>query len=297
MVKRAMGWFGVVALCAVFGGCKSGDDAAAPISQDQLPGVLAGAVCDSLGSCCAAASFVFDSTNCRAAGTAELKATIQDMLTPAVKYDAQAAGDCMAELKGRIKCGDTNAAEDIPACDRVFVGTLAAGQTCTKSAECVAPGYCNQDFTTGQSVCTAPTGGTALVRGKAGDTCSASCADATSCNVFQAPVPGPPGTVGDPTQPAPTLVACYGSDSLYCDGTCQKLKAIGESCSSPEACQTGLFCDFNSAICTAPHPNGAVCSSDYECQSDHCSADPATGADGTCSNTSVTAQQCANGSR
>jgi hypothetical protein len=281
MARRAMGWFGVMALCAVFGGCKSHDDAA-PISQDDLPGAVASIECDSLGSCCSLASFVFDSTNCHATETAQLKAELTDMLTPAVHYDAQAAGDCLAELKGRTLCGSTRSADDIPACDRIFTGTLATGQACTMSAECTPPGFCNRDVTTEQGVC-APAG-VAPVRGKLGDNCSTTCDDPTSCRVDVA---------GDPSAAAP--VACYRSDSLYCDITCQKFKALGEVCNASDGCQAGLFCDFDSAICTAPHPNGAVCSGDYQCQSHKCSADPSTGADGTCSITSVTAQQCANG--
>jgi hypothetical protein len=281
MARRAMSWFGVVALCAVFGGCKSHDDAA-PISQDELPGAVASLECDSLGSCCSVASFAFDSTNCHAAETAQLKAELTDMLTPAVRYDAQAAGDCLAELKGRTTCGSTSPADDIAACDRIFTGTLAAGQACTMSAECASPAYCNRDGTTEQGVCTA-LAVSAAVRGKLGDNCSMTCDDATSCD-----------TVVSADQSA-AQVACYRSDSLYCDLTCQKLKAIGETCEASDICQKGLFCDFDSRICTAPHPNGAVCSGGYQCQSHKCSVDPVTGADGTCSSTSVTAEQCASG--
>src|SRR5436190_1895683 len=105
VLKRAMGWFTVVAVCAVFGGCKSGDDDAAPISQDELPGAMARLVCDSLGDCCSSAKLVFDSTNCRAATSARVKASLNETRTAAVKYDAEAAGDCVAELKKRAKCG------------------------------------------------------------------------------------------------------------------------------------------------------------------------------------------------
>jgi hypothetical protein len=293
VLKRAMGWFTVVAVCAVFGGCKSGDDDAAPLSQDELPGAMASLVCDSLGDCCSSAKLVFDSTNCRAATSAQVKASLNETLTAAVKYDAEAAGDCVAELKKRAKCGRTGSLDDVPACDRVLVGTLAAGQPCQSNEECAAPGYCNTDLVTFEDICTVSSSSElALVRGKAGDTCYATCEDPASCAVL-----GPSGNVvGDPIEPGTTPVVCYRSDSLYCSGNCQPLKAIGETCDAASACKDGLFCDFDFGICTAPHPNGAACSDDVECQSGNCGTD-STGdtLDGTCLASSVTAQECANG--
>jgi len=291
MVKRATGWFGVALVCAVFGGCKSADDDAAPVSQNELPGAVANLVCDSLGACCSSAKLVFDSTNCHAAESALIRNKLRETLTPAVKYDAQAAGDCVAALKKDSVCGSTDNADAIPACERMFIGTLAEGQPCTNSAECAGQGSCTEDPTTFERVCRVLSAGNAAwIRGKLGDSCQGSCEDAASCS--STPVPG--DVFVDPNAPAATPVACYYSDSLYCDGTCKKVKAIGEACATSNACEDGLFCDFDPGICAAPHPNGATCIGGFECQSHHCDVDSDTGS-GTCVASSVTAEECANG--
>lgn len=290
MVMREMGWFGVAVACALFGGCKSGPTDAEPVSQNDLPGALASVVCDSLGGCCSSAKLVFDSTNCRGAESARIRAKLNDTLTGAVEYDAEAAGECVVELKKRAKCGNLEIAEDIPACNDFLVGTLAAGQPCENSEEC-ASGYCSTDSLTFERTCVVSVEHTPVARGKAGDACEANCEDADSCS-FSAPTGD---VIGEPVDPSGLPVACYRTDSLYCNGTCQPLQAIGENCTDSSACKDGLFCDFDSSICTAPHPDGAACDSDYECQSDHCDLGTGSGSEGTCAGATVTAQQCADG--
>ena len=285
MAKRALGWFGLAVVCAIAGGCNKAttdEGAAGPVAQDQLPGSLAKVVCDSFGSCCSAAHFVFDSTNCNGNIASNVRDTFGLSASGAVQYDAQAAGDCLAQLKAHIHCGNVGSATDIPACLRVTVGTLAPGQPCQSDRECKTPGICTGfDMTTGQRVCeTANGGGAAAVRGTSGAACNLSCTDATDCTAFV-----PPGA--DPNQLA--LVACYRVDGLACSGgTCQPLGALGADCSGFSSCKDGLFCDGH---CTAPHPNGAFCTDDIQCQSQSCSPDTQT-----CLSTSVTAQECANGS-
>jgi len=294
MAKRVLDWFGLALVCAMSGGCKSGTgDDAGPISQDQLPSELAKVICDSIGSCCSAAHYTFDSTNCSGSQAAELKGRLGLPAPAAVQYDAQAAGDCVAQLKTSIHCGNVETANDIAACGRILVGTLAVGQPCTGQNECKDPGYCNLQLTpTGeeQGTCMAPgsDNSVTLTRGGTGAACSVSCASEVDCQSFIPPsLPG-----GDPNQPPANQVACYRSDGLYCGGmgTCQSLGAIGADCTALDGCKDGLFCDRNSSRCTAPHPNGASCSDDSECQSRSCSQDT-----NTCASSSVTAMQCANG--
>jgi len=295
MAKRVVAWFGLALVCALSGGCKSGTDDAGPISQDQLPTELAKVVCDSLGSCCSAAQHTFDSTNCGGSQAAELKLELHLPASAAVQYDAQAAGDCVAQLKTRIHCGNTAAADEIPACGRILVGTLAVGQPCAGPNECKEPGYCNSQFTpTGeeQGTCMAPGSGSdnsvTLTRGGTGAACSVSCFSDVDCQAFGPPI----FQGGDPNQQPANQVACYRSDGLYCGGmgTCQSLGGIGADCTALDGCKDGLFCDGNSSRCTAPHPNGASCSNNSECQSQSCSQDT-----NTCASSSVTAMQCANG--
>jgi len=292
MVQRAMGWLGIAVACGLFGGCKSDPTDAEPLSQNDLPGAVANLVCDSLGGCCSSAKLVFDSTNCHAAESAQLRAKLNDMLTSAVKYDAQAAGDCVAELKKHVDCGSTESADDIPACGRIFVGTVAAGDPCTDSAECASNNaYCSTDSVTLEGTCVISVEHSPVARGKAGDACEENCENADSCGGYVAPVP----VTGEPVVSSGLPVACFRTDSLYCNGTCQALRAIGETCADSSDCKDGLFCDLDSSICTAPHPDGAACNSGYECQSNHCDLDTGSGSEGTCAGASVTAQQCANG--
>jgi len=273
MIKRAMIWIGVVVQCAVLGGCKSDDETS--LSKEELPGAMASAVCDSLGNCCSAANFAFNATACRQRETDQWTDDVLDAQTLAVKYDAQAAGDCVRELRDNHKCGVTGAAGDASACRRIFTGTLAVGQACTRRVECAAPGHCNQDLTTAQFVCMGPPGDASTPgRGRLGDNCTALCDEAASCV----------------SEASPGSVACYDTDALYCDVTCQKDRAIGESCSGMQICELGSFCNSDSSICTAPVPNGGICMSDQECQSGHCTAQP-----GTCADPDVTLQQCADG--
>ena len=290
MTKRALGWFGLAVVCAIAPGCKSKTDQTAdPIAQDQLPAAVAKAVCDSFGSCCSTAQFVFDSTNCGGNVAASVRDSFGLSSSGAVQYDAQAAGDCLEQIKANLHCGNVTA--NIPACSQVTVGTLAAGELCMSDDECKSPGVCTGVDATGHRVCEAFTSGAVatVVRGGAGAACSASCNDEADCQGFASPG----GIIGgDPSQPAPAVVACYRVDGLAClgAGTCQPLGALGADCSASSSCKDGLFCDGNVGRCTAPHPNGASCTGDAQCQSQSCLADTHV-----CATTSVTAQACANG--
>jgi hypothetical protein len=285
VIKQVAGWVGLVAACGLFWGCGSSDSESSTLSQDQLPSALASAICDSFGACCTAGKFVFDETNCRASETALLKPEYKPS-SSAATYDAHAASDCLSQLKNSLTCGAINQTATLEACARVFVGTLAVGQTCTPcnaarlscADDCKAPGFCAYDSASGTNYCKSESA--APSHGKLGDSCTVSCGDA-QCY-------GGPIVSFDPT-PTTNEVACYKEDGLYCSGMCRKLSAIGEDCAYADQCESGLFCDRNVDRCAAPHPSGASCIADEQCQSDYCSNA------GICSNRSVTTQQCANG--
>jgi hypothetical protein len=288
MAQRALTWFGVAALCASFvGGCKaSGDDDNQPISQDQLPGVLAGLFCDSFGACCAADSLPFDRTNCVAYVTASQKQSLDESTALGARYDAQAAGNCAAAVKDNIRCAATDSAVVNAACNAILVGTRAIGQECNSNRDCAPPGFCDLDVQTGASICATPAAAPTFAHGQSGQLCDLSCDEAADCGRF---IVGGAPIGGDPNQPIRTPVACYRSEGLYCNGNCTKIGAIGETCQSFDGCQDGLFCDQNARICAAPHPNGAPCQGDGECQSNNCSATH------VCDDPSVTGEQCASG--
>lgn len=298
MAKWALGWVGLAFVWAISGGCKSGssdEEAVAPITQDQLPAELAKLICDSLGGCCSSAQLIFDSTNCRANEAADMKAYFGLPVPASVRYDAQAAGDCVAQLKAGMHCGDVQTATNVPACARITVGNLPAGQPCNSSGECAPPGFCGLTAgADGQEIpaCVGVDAASLPTHGATGEACTVSCIDPSDC-LGRLALPFP----ADPNQPVQPEVACYRIDGLYCArspitgaATCQSLGALGADCFGGDGCQDDLFCDPNTTRCTAPHPSGASCQYGGECQSRSCSDTTHT-----CNNTSVTAQQCANG--
>lgn len=298
MAARVLAWLGMAAVCASFGGCSKSDDAA-PIAWQDFPAAAAKAVCDSMAKCCSDSKFTFDEKNCRASNAAAASTRLlgdnaQGSLDRTrVAYDDQAAGECVAQLSSKSQCGFVRP-EDVPACDKILVGKVKAGGTCLGSWEC-------EGYIDGKATCDAvlngieqPTTGVCAPferptetrhHGKLGEDCLLSCDD-DGCEV-----PPTPGNVAGPSLPE-TDTACYRNEGLFCGATgkCEALAELGETCNSFSACGEGLFCNGR---CTAPHPVGASCAADNECESNNCSTA------GFCSKSApqVTEQQCANGRR
>lgn len=262
------------------GGASEEGSSAEPIPVEQLPVRAAAALCDNIGPCCASAGYAYDAAQC--------KQTMQDLVNgfliePAqrggAKYDAQAAGECVAWFESAARqCSTSNAPE---ACDRIFVGTKAAGEACLDSVECapVAGAEVDCDGAEGQRVCVVEK------RGTLGDACADTCTEdgeGVSCA-------GTGSSTGTAT--------CWTNDGLHCaDGSCAALAQPGEACSSDSgcvgtaycaggscqaqlpaggacagssrACQTGLYCAAD-GTCAEKKPAGAACSADDECDG-HC---------------------------
>lgn len=300
MGSRVAAWMCAWAALSVVG-CGKSVGGAEPIPQAELPKRVANLLCDSLAGCCKSSGFPVDLAACKAAYTAELRDDLTDDDQRRVHYDAQAAGDCLAAVASNIQCGEVDD-DDAPACERIFVGSVALGQPCDGSRECAPVAgrsvYCESDDGVSPAVCTASSAITPP-HGKAGDACSITCFESDSCAVGDAPVPLPgPGGVPEPqTDP----VACYRTDGVFCDaGRYAPLVAVGEVCDGYEACRGTAFCNFNTRLCTAPQPNGSPCESNDNCQSAHCGgevggnvADPASGAPQVCiSATAVSLGRC-----
>jgi len=302
MVARVFAWLGVAAVCASFGGCSKSDDAA-PLSRQEFPAAAANAICDSMAKCCSDSKFTFDDKNCRAATTAAVLAQVLGGDDPQggtvdqtrVAYDDQAAGECVAQISSKAECGSVRP-QSAPACDKILVGKVKAGGQCGASVEC-------EGFVDGKATCDRAFGtglepallGTCIsfdvptvmrTHGKLGEDCFLSCYDAQDCDYSL-----PPGNVVGPTSPE-TDTACFRNEGLFCgaSGKCEALAKLGETCGALSGCVDGLFCNGR---CTAPHPDGATCQADYECQSNDCLPSGICGK----STPKLTAQECANGRR
>ncbi len=278
MLTRVAAYIWVLGAVSVVAGCGKSEDGADPIPKAELPTRAASALCDSMSSCCSKSGYAFDSAGCKQYQSAEIAQNLAEYDPAKVAYDAQAAGDCLEAIASHSACGDFDE-DDAPACERVFLGKLAPGALCSNSQECRRePGqyvYCTSSDGLAPEVCTveSPSPGTTLGRGQAGDSCIISCND-DNCFGPGAPTEPAPGPGAAPI-PAPDPVACYRTDGLFCDaGMCAPLIAVGQPCTSYEACRGEAFCNFNTQVCTAPLPNGEACEGDSQCQSGACNDAP-----------------------
>ncbi len=268
-----------LSLAALSSGCTSGtgvDDPGPDVAKERFAEQLGAAWCEPIGPCCAGVGLRYQAAGCKSFLSAQLQSQLSD---PAVRYDPVAGGDCVrAAAAGAKECfsGASQGAFDA-ACRRVFVGTIAPGAPCTADAQCAVPaGAERASCDAGKCVVT--------THGKKGDACSSTCdlpsSGVTSC--WSA------ATTGGGT------AICWLGDGLSCatDGTCQPVRAIGETCSygtctadaycasdgtcepavpaggscaSFETCAVGLSCV--DAVCTAPNADGARCDVGSQCVS------------------------------
>lgn len=246
-----------LAACA---GETSGGGHAAPVPLSQANDSTVNAVCGGFSSCCASKGFAFNASACDAN---ERSYVGSEGFCPApAVYDAQAAGDCFAELQASYaSCSGSLSANS--ACDRVCVGTLPAGSSCTHVTDCAKPA-------SGSVFCAASgTSGTSLVcivqpRGKAGDGCISTCT--ASADGYGLACDPPSVSSGGP-QPT-GMAGCYSNDGLYCsnvDYTCHPVVAVGSACVTDRGCQTDAYCDPVTSLCKARVATGAACSQNVEC--------------------------------
>jgi hypothetical protein len=256
--------------------CGKSEGGAAPIARADLPKALADLVCDSLAPCCRDAEQPFDLATCKSAWVAQVNASYDDFDETRVEYDAAAAGDCLALVRGHIRCGEIDVdGDDDQSCQTIFRGKVAAGQPCNASEECQhSPGQafgCAYDDALQSSRCqiyellNQP-------RGFEGDVCSETCDDAEdgTCEIFVSP--------NDPA-PRPPATTCHTSDGLYCttDGIsqtprCTPLASAGQACNAVgDNCGHGSVCDYGTLLCSLPRANGEPCDASNLCQSEFCS--------------------------
>ncbi len=270
----------VCALGALGGGCSgssSSDGAAPPISLDQYPQAYANAVCDTIAPCCKSANVTYEETGCKSAATDQWTQEIARSSAAHTKYDADAAGRCIAAIKKVVASCKSAVDHSTAVCNDVFVGTIAVGGACTSRDDCAAPGTCEQDPNNfdfnAPGICTAPDSGSATAHAKAGELCSSSCddrgGDTVSCGGF----------AGGPTS-GPASGTCYASDGVFCafeTQVCAPFGKIGDACSVQEqGCVTGAYC--NDGTCAAQVDSGScdlapdACSSKSYCDLGQCFA-------------------------
>jgi len=186
-----------------------------PIPQADLE-EFAGTLCESIAGCCGDASIPFELTRCTEGLKVDLESAVRPLSLPNIRYDAAAARACIAAYaKSFDACIRPKSGPFAPPptgsafkdCPGMFVGTLPAGQACSRWEQCVpsAAGFSRCDFVSEpRRVCVAPA--PTLPHGKPGEACGGNCFDSGDC------VSG--------------IAMCYEREGLQCDietQTCQPL--------------------------------------------------------------------------
>jgi hypothetical protein len=240
-------------LCAlgllVFAACSSDDDGgAAPIPIEELTESVAHAMCDNVADCCQKTGLGFNVTSCRNEITTETQEMVASVQAGTVKYDEQAAGDCVSAIEAATKACNLENYTD--ACDKVFLGTKAEGEICTDSMECAIPS--GGDSACENDVCVVEK------PGRKDDACQRTCEKSDS---YTTCIEG-----SDSEGEGTSITICYRNDGLYCDETCKPLISTGATgCGWNDlACPSGDYC-ANDA-CAHRKPTGSECSWSNECQ-------------------------------
>jgi hypothetical protein len=257
---------------ASFGACGSSEGGPS-VPIEDLPRLIADAVCTNIGPCCTQAGFPHDAAQCHATYERLLQSEFDiERMQPNRAYDAAAARVCV-DAYTAVSRACTGAPRSISApCGRIFVGTLPVGQACFGGDECVPGSTCHPTGTSTQRQCTDWN----AVRGKLGQSCLFTCTeveedeDGTDCS-------GGGGAGGGGGQGSSAPVNCFTNDGLYCEHAngCAKMLSIGEACSTGAFCAGEAFCD--QGICAAKRTSGpcgpidscaatAYCSADGQCQ-------------------------------
>jgi hypothetical protein len=149
----------------------------------------------------------------------------------------------------------------VPACSRLSIrGTTPVGGSCA-------------DAVTGSECATSPEGPVACVNGKGKQICQLQkLGELGEACVEDSEDDGslPSGASLD-VEVTEKGTYCDRSKGLHCrDQKCEKLFAIGASCTDSESCVAEALCDYASKKCKARVEDGSACVGDTECQSEYC---------------------------
>jgi len=271
---------------AVTGGSANGGSTGNPNGGNASAGAAGGGValltptinafCQAAQSCCAKQPNITPMLTDCASGFPTRNKVLASIDTGGVTVNAAALARCLAAYQQAATECDENTV--LAACQGVFTGTKAEGEPCANGTECnTAQGPTTCLFTNGDAspgVCKRTT------HGKAGDACVSTCRTTGDCSYE---------TYG----PADTLLTwCFEADGLSCDlqtATCQPLVALGQSCSSSDACGTGNICD---SVCKKGATIGQSCATtqcipELECSLDGVCVDPPFGSEIVCAGYSL----------
>jgi hypothetical protein len=156
------------------GGSSAADSGnASPVPLDQATDAVANAYCAGFGTCCQSKGFAFGSAACV---TNLQEVALSTLCAPPHVYDAQAAGECLADMQAILgSCGELSAIS--PACGRMCTGTVAPGGTCTMNYDCAASSVGTPTCLLQLGDSSSPNTCIVNVHAQAGDACNQSCAD------------------------------------------------------------------------------------------------------------------------
>jgi len=218
-----------------------GDDATTAIPLDELAAEIEAARCDQWVACGAA----LDAETCLGTvddGLRTLHVSAADVAATRagrILYHADRAVECVALLRD-APCGMVESIEQAPridsACGAILEGTLADGESCSTSRECVS-GHCQApecEEACCPGVCEAPAAIEVLDLGEECDVGPGECADGTTCR----------------------------SSGVW-TYTCQRLAGEAEACMDVGDCAFELDCvsatPGEAGLCTRPPRSGEDC--------------------------------------
>ena len=185
-----------------------------PVPLNQLDSEYAQAFCTGYGNCCGSKGFAFNLATCIA--NVQSQINLSAICASPHVYDAQAAGDCMADIQSTLSsCGNTGV--QVPVCASMCTGTAAPGASCAMNWDCASSDA-------GTAVCELAMGDTSAtnsckleVHATVGDSCNQTCAASSDGNGTICTYLNAPSTSVD--------LECYVSDGLYCapDAICRPL--------------------------------------------------------------------------
>ncbi|MBI5608128.1 MAG: hypothetical protein HY902_04550 [Deltaproteobacteria bacterium] len=225
----------------------TGGYSGAPIALEEFTSTYLKAMCSATMACPGLLDFSFSTAaGCEAMlGSllmTKIGALIGEVKQGLVVYDPVQAGLCVAALTA--SCTNLVKVAAPMACDKTFVGALAAGATCAEHTQC-SSGWCAKlDSNCDIGKCT-----NALALG-AKCTANVECGLGNEC--------------GNAGVCAPKFAA-----------------QVGAGC-GPSSCAAGLYCDDLSMICGAPKPAGGSCLNSGQCQKPNVCIPDAASQDGVC---------------
>ncbi len=231
--------------------CSSDSDAApAGYTVDTVCAATTPKLCAGRKGCCDKAKFAYDAAGCEANEKTVCEQNVAEVKAGTMTFDGSKVDACLAKYQQLLdKCfisfeEITTFIADFKVC-QVFVGKVAAGGACTRTAQCAPAAGANEQVacTNGKCVLTKllPEGAACTFAMGVSEFCQTG----TFCDA-------------DFTKTPPA-------------GTCKKSLAIGETCTGKAfGCGLGNYCDSATQKCVAGKAVGASCGNDLECKSLSC---------------------------